>query len=286
MGGTGFAFLEVGRTGEKPGRRPPGILTAFGGKEGLSVPLRTDPHPPILIVDDDGAVRESLAAGLAAAAYSVHTAATGTDAVAVLRAHAIAGIILDAILQYEHGLDLVPRFRQLSSAPILLLTGHGSEALAARAVWSRVQGYLNKPVSLEVLHAAVADLLAVATAGDALVRRVRLALDAYPPQPFRAQVFARQFGVSEMHLRRRFRAACGMTPAQYLTGVRLERAAALLRATDASVAEIAFDMGIPNVAWFTAIFRERFGQPPGAYRDDPADDGLARCRQALSPPDP
>ena len=92
-----------------------------------------DPLPHVLVVDDDACIREALGAALGHA-YAVHAAATGDEACAVLRRHPIAVIILDVVLGREQGLDLVERFRARSPAPILVLTGHGSEAVAARAL--------------------------------------------------------------------------------------------------------------------------------------------------------
>ena len=115
----------------------------------------------ILVVDDEPTICEAVTTALADR-YTMHAARCGADAVAVLRAHAIAGIILDAFLQHEHWLDLVPRFRQLSAARILVLTGQGSEALAARGIWTGVDGYLNKPVAIATLQAAIVQLLSAA----------------------------------------------------------------------------------------------------------------------------
>jgi DNA-binding response OmpR family regulator len=112
-------------------------------------------RPHLLIVDDDPAIREALGAALAGA-YVVHAAATGEGACALLRRHPVAAIVLDAILGEEHGLDLIQKLRALSPAPILILTGHGSEELAARALRARVSDYLKKPVSLAEIRGALA----------------------------------------------------------------------------------------------------------------------------------
>jgi len=47
---------------------------------------------------------------------------------------------------------------------------------------------------------------------------------------------------------------------------RLERAAALLRTTDRSVAEICFSVGLQSVGSFTTSFTRTYGVPPTAYR--------------------
>jgi len=77
---------------------------------------------------------------------------------------------------------------------------------------------------------------------------------------------ARAAGLSRAHFSREFRAAFGDSPHAYLLTRRLERAAALLRTTDNSVAEICFSVGLSSVGSFTSSFTRTFGRSPTAYR--------------------
>ena len=77
---------------------------------------------------------------------------------------------------------------------------------------------------------------------------------------------AQAAGLSRAHFSREFRQAFGDSPHAYLLTRRLERAAALLRATDGSVAEICFSVGLQSVGSFTTSFARMFGVPPAAYR--------------------
>jgi AraC-like DNA-binding protein len=74
--------------------------------------------------------------------------------------------------------------------------------------------------------------------------------------------------LSPAHFSREFRRAFGEPPHQYLLTRRLERAAALLRHTDHSVAEICFSVGLKSVGSFTTSFGRAFGKSPTAYRAD------------------
>ena len=73
-------------------------------------------------------------------------------------------------------------------------------------------------------------------------------------------------GRSKYHLSRIFREYCHISPGAYLTSVRLARAGELLVSTSLPVREIGRQVGFPNSAYFTALFRKRFGCPPGEYR--------------------
>jgi AraC-like DNA-binding protein len=77
---------------------------------------------------------------------------------------------------------------------------------------------------------------------------------------------ARAAHLSQAHFSREFRRAFGETPHQYLLTRRLERAAALLRNTDHSVAEICLEVGLRSVGSFTTSFRRAYGLTPTAYR--------------------
>src|SRR4051794_41981236 len=77
---------------------------------------------------------------------------------------------------------------------------------------------------------------------------------------------ARAAGLSRAHFSRAFRGAFGESPHAYLLTRRLERAAALLRTTDNSVAEICFAVGLQSVGSFTTSFGRAYGMSPTAYR--------------------
>jgi AraC-like DNA-binding protein len=77
---------------------------------------------------------------------------------------------------------------------------------------------------------------------------------------------AQAAGLSPAHFSRAFRKAFGESPHAYLLTRRLERAAALLRNTDNSVADICIAVGLTSIGSFTTSFKRMFGATPTEYR--------------------
>ena len=96
--------------------------------------------------------------------------------------------------------------------------------------------------------------------------RARDLVDARYREPLDVAALARAAHLSEAHFSREFRRAFGETPHQYLLTRRLERAAARLRNTDRTVAEICFAVGLRSVGSFTTSFGRTYGLSPNAYR--------------------
>ena len=81
-----------------------------------------------------------------------------------------------------------------------------------------------------------------------------------------AGALAELSGFSRHHFHRVFRGATGESVMGFCRRLRLERAAQQLRYGDASVTEIAFDVGYGSHEAFTRAFRARFGVPPRTFR--------------------
>jgi len=96
--------------------------------------------------------------------------------------------------------------------------------------------------------------------------RARDLADARYAERLTVADLARAAGLSRAHFSQEFRRAFGESPHAYLLTRRLERAAALLRTTDRSVAEICMRVGLDSVGSFTSSFTRMFGRSPTAYR--------------------
>lgn len=108
----------------------------------------------ILVVDDDQAVRDSLARSLHYSGYEVTTATDGVDALAKLSSIRPDAVIMDVMMPRLDGLEATRSLRSIGNdVPILVLT-------ARDAVGDRVDGldagaddYMAKPFSFDELQA-------------------------------------------------------------------------------------------------------------------------------------
>lgn len=80
------------------------------------------------------------------------------------------------------------------------------------------------------------------------------------------QILLPTLGFSYAHLCRLFHKKFGVTPGDYRNSIRLERAKALLRDPHLTVAQVAYQAGFDDPAYFTRLFRRRYDMPPSALR--------------------
>lgn len=104
--------------------------------------------------------------------------------------------------------------------------------------------------------------------GDVLVhlRRSRDHLDRNFVSGVDLQEAAEVARLSRFHFHRLFRSVYGVTPAQYLSNRRIERAQDLLRSTNLTVTDVCMAVGYSSHGSFTTRFGQVTGETPAAYQ--------------------
>ena len=114
--------------------------------------------PRVLVVDDEGLLRWSVAEMLADAGYQVIEAANGRDARAAIAddEHPIDVMLVDLKLPDVDGLQLVREARRgCLTYPILVMTAYGSADALEAAIAAGAHGLLAKPFDLDDMLRAV-----------------------------------------------------------------------------------------------------------------------------------
>ena len=173
--------------------------------------------------------------------------------------------------------------RDLLPTPMVVPEDRVTDALAAAlrdqlAAGSRLDPVLAGRVKA-LIHLATAALLADLPAdrvrrvlriheGQSELLAVLHYIDEHLAEPMSNAKLAEIALSSESRFIRRFREATGRTPARYVQERRLERASQLLVSTDYSIDRIAEASGFANRYYFTRVFTQRMGLPPGRYRSE------------------
>jgi two-component system, OmpR family, response regulator MprA len=124
---------------------------------------------PILVVDDDQAVRDALRRALTMQGYSVELAADGEEALAKLaNGSSVDLLIVDVLMPRLDGLEVTRRLRADGNAlPILMLTARDQVSDRVAGLEAGADDYLVKPFALEELVARVRALLRRLAADEA-----------------------------------------------------------------------------------------------------------------------
>ena len=109
----------------------------------------------LLIVEDDPPIRRLLRTTLGAHDYRTHEAATGAEALSLLRHHRPDLVLLDLGLPDIDGLVLIGRIRAISPVPIVVLSSRGEEAAKVAALDAGADDYVTKPFGADELMARI-----------------------------------------------------------------------------------------------------------------------------------
>ena len=99
-----------------------------------------------------------------------------------------------------------------------------------------------------------------------IIREIHDDLAQHMDRRVTIEELAHRYLINPTTLKTVFKEVYGSSLAAHMKEHRMERAAALLRETDLSVAEIAGQVGYESQSTFTAAFKEQFGQLPKEYR--------------------
>ena len=135
----------------------------------------------LLLVEDDEAMRGTVAANLTAHGYRIVEAGDVADAIRRWDAERPDVILLDLGLPDGEGTTIIRRVRREATTPILVLSARGAEPDKVAALDAGADDYVTKPFGLAELRARIAALLR-RTAGPAAdrsgaIRHGRLTID-------------------------------------------------------------------------------------------------------------
>lgn len=255
--------------------------------------------PIVLVVEDHPDMRAFLKQELAAE-HRVEEAADGAAGFARAVELVPDLLITDLMMPELDGYELVRRLRadeRTSHVPIIMLTARASEDAEIEGLETGVDAYLAKPFSARVLRTRVRNLLNLrrllrsryadeiwlrpeeieATPVDRrFLDKVTAAIESGLSDPsLSVESLASAVAMSRSQLHRKLIAILDQSPGALIRGMRLRRAADLLRAGNRTISQIAYETGFSDQAHFTRSFKQQFGCTPSEYRDQPTESPAA-----------
>ncbi len=114
------------------------------------------PKPVIHVVDDDDAIRDSIAWLLDGERYSVRTYATGEDFLARMEHVSPACVILDIRMPGMSGVEVHEQLtRNAVGTPVIFVTGHGDVPMAVEAIKRGAFDFIEKPFNEQKLTSVI-----------------------------------------------------------------------------------------------------------------------------------
>jgi DNA-binding NtrC family response regulator len=115
----------------------------------------------ILVIDDEGGIRESLEVLLSLEGYSVKTAPDGEQGLRMLEMESFDLVLLDLALPGQSGLDLLPQIKERQpETPVIMITAYGTVENVVEAIRAGAENFVQKPWDNEKLLADIRSAVA------------------------------------------------------------------------------------------------------------------------------
>ncbi len=252
--------------------------------------LLSDHDEIVLIVEDNEDVRSFIAEQLRGK-YKILEAANGMEGIAVSQGTIPDLIITDLMMPEMDGYAFSEKIRgdeKTSHIPIIMLTAKAGLNPKIEGLELGIDAYLTKPFHVKELKTRVRALIQqrknlkqqfssttyfkpsviAKTPADQnfLAKAIDVIDNHLSDEEFRVEDFAGSLNMSSSQLNRKLNALVDQPAGNFIRSVRLQRSAELLNQTDKPIAEICYDVGFNDQAYFSRVFKKQFGKSPSAFR--------------------
>ena len=117
-------------------------------------------RPRILIVDDEPNIRQGLAEALDDQGYEIEQAASGEDALELVRLKPFHLVLVDLVMEEMDGIEVLREInREWPQTEVVIITAHGTIETAVRALKEGAYDYLTKPVNVKRFRSYIHNIL-------------------------------------------------------------------------------------------------------------------------------
>lgn len=245
----------------------------------------------LLIIDDNEEIRDYLREQLEYA-YKIKTASDGATALKMIESEGFDLIISDVMMPAPDGIELCRILKnnpELCHIPIILLTAKAMTIDLEESYQAGADDYLVKPFKIGALEARIQNILAERkrlkevyskrlspeSAGIHIEPADKLFMEKYiqiikeniSTPEFDIETLTHELGMSRAAFYRKIKTISNLSPAEMIRNTRLECAAELLKESQKSANEIAFQVGFNNYSHFCNCFKSVYGISPAKYKE-------------------
>lgn len=264
--------------------------------KGMNELLQDKNRPSVLIVEDNEPLR-SFIVNLLKEDYNILEAENGKIAMEKALKHIPDLIISDVIMPEMVGTELCAKIKKnlkTSHIPVVLLTSRSSLIYKFEGLESGADDYISKPFNVREFTLRVKNLLesthrlknkfsnenklspsdlTVSSMDEKLLERaLQIVENNIDNEQFNIPTFSSELGVSRTMLFTKIKAWTNYTPNEFITEIRMKRAAQLLEQGKINVSQVSYKVGFKNPKYFTKCFQKKFGLTPSQYSNKFYDD--------------
>jgi len=245
--------------------------------------------PCILVVEDNLELREFIIDSFDHQ-FQFLQADNGKEGLAIAVREVPELIISDVMMPEMDGMTMTQQLREdirTSHIPIILLTAKVATESKIKGLSLGADDYLTKPFNQQELVLKVSnsiaakarlreklrtelmtksDPVAVLSADEKFMLKVKTIIhEKINDTNMGVEFLAHEIGLSRVQLYRKVSALTGITVNELIRNFRLQRAAQLLEQRWGPVSQVAYEVGIHNLSYFSKCFKEQYGVSPSDY---------------------
>ena len=226
--------------------------------------------------------------------FHVIEAGNGREGILLAREHLPDIIVSDVMMPVMDGIEFCRKIKSgdlTSHIPIILLTAKASKEDRLEGLETGADDFITKPFDGEELIVRVNNLVAqrnllkekfsrVFEQSRDMASTARLSSDQQFLQKaidivekhlsdpdFSVHQFSGEMALSRVQLHRKLTAIVNRNATDFIRIYRLNKAADMIFRKEATIAEIAYDVGFSSPSYFTHCFKKQYGMNPSEYAD-------------------
>jgi len=295
--GTEFVIQFPFEESDVPLREDTGLqvqASPNGTAESSSIPdfsaLLSEHDEIVLIVEDNAEVRSFIREQLEEE-YTVLEAANGVEGIEISQAAIPDLIITDLMMPEMDGYQFSEKIRsneKTSHIPLIMLTARAGMDSKIEGLETGIDAYLTKPYHIRELQTRVRNLIeqrknlkkqfssatyfkpSVVVKGSVdqafLKKAIETIIRHLQEEDYRVEDLAHDLNMSVSQLNRKLKALVDQPAGTFIRSIRLQRSAELLNQTNKTIAEICYEVGFNDQAYFSRAFKKQYGKSPSAFR--------------------